>query len=213
MSRRIACFVAMTMLGASASALAQPPTPAHPPAPTDLTFTATGTHCEDVKWAPQTLARYPHIVAACQRVVERDGKYFVVFSGTVHSVARYGRALSVDFENGDEVTLKPPAGMKFDISGTMTRPRDVLPGQKLTFYVPQDRFVAEVPAGQHVMVPIPITQWQPPRIAYAAPATMAPRPAELPQTGTELGLLALGGLAVMAAGAGFTTLRYRRSAR
>ena len=103
--------------------------------------------------------------------------------------------------------------MKFDIGGTMTRARDILPGQQLTFYVPQDRFVAEVPQGEHVMVPIPITHWQPPRIASAAPATMAPRPAELPQTGTELGLLALGGLGLMATGAGFTTLRYRRRAR
>jgi LPXTG-motif cell wall-anchored protein len=210
MSNRIASFVAIATLGASAGALAQAPEPHQPPTPTDLTFTTTGTHCEDVKWAPQTLARYPHIVAACQRVVQRDGKYFVVFSGTVHSVAGYGRTLSVDFENGDEVTLKPPTGMKFDIGGTMTRPRDILPGQNLTFYVPQDRFVAEVPEGEHVMVPIPITQWEPQRIAYAAPATIAPRPAELPQTGTELGLLALGGLVLMVTGAGITTARYRR---
>lgn len=213
MSNRIASFVAMATLGASASALAQAPTPAQPPTPTDLTFTTTGTHCEDVKWAPQTLARYPRIVDACQSVVQRDGKYFVVFAGTVHSVAGYGRSLSVDFEDGDEVTLKPPPGMRFDIGGTMTRARDILPGQKLTFYVPQDRFVAEVPEREHVMVPVPITEWQPQRIAEAATTTTADRPAELPQTGTELGLLALAGLALMATGAGFTTLRHRRGAR
>lgn len=211
MSMRVASFIAMATLGASTSALAQ--APAQPPTPTDLTFTTTGVQCEDVKWAPQTLERYPHIVAACQRVVQRDGEYFVVFSGTVHSVARYGRSLSVDFKNGDEVTLKTSADMKFDIGGTMTRPRDILPGQQLTFYVPQARFVAEVPEGERVIVPIPITQWQPQRIAYAAPATMTPRPADLPQTGTELGLLALGGFALMATGAGFTTVRRRRSSR
>jgi hypothetical protein len=42
MSNRIAFLVALTTLGVSASALAQAPTP------TDLTFTATGTRCEDV---------------------------------------------------------------------------------------------------------------------------------------------------------------------
>ncbi len=215
MSNCIVSILAAATLGAtaSASALAQAPNPTEPPTPTDLTFTTTGTQCEDVNWSPQTLARYPHIAAACQRVVQRDGKYFVVFSGTVHSVARNGRSMSVDFENGDEVTLKVPADMKFDIGGTMTRPRDILPRQQLTFYVPQDRFVAEVPQGERVMVPVPITQWQPQRIAYAAPATMGPRSQELPQTGTELGLLALGGLGLMAAGAGFTTLRHRRDAR
>lgn len=212
MSIRMASIFAAAALGASASALAQAPATRHHPTPTDLTFSATGTNCEDVKWAPQTLARYPRIVAACQGVVQRDGKYFVVFSGIVHSVHNYGRALSVDFDNGDKVTLNPPAGMKFDIGGTMTRPRDIHPGQQLTFYVPQDQFVAEVPEGEHISPPIPITGWEPQLVADNAHAKVAP-PAELPQTGTELGLLALGGLGMMAAGAGLTTLRYRRRTR
>ena len=212
MSIRMASILAAATLGASASALAQAPTPRQPPTPTDLTFSATGTDCADVKWTPQTLERYPRIVAACQRVVQRDGKYFVVFSGIVHSVSRYGRALSVDFDNGDEVTLNPPAGMRFDIGGTMIRPRDIHPGQQLTFYVPQDQFVAEVPEGEHVSPPIPITRWEPQLVADTAHATAAP-PAELPQTGTELGLLALGGIGMIAAGAGLTTRRYRRRAR
>lgn len=209
MTSRLVSLIAAATLGASASALAEAPSPAEPPTPTDLTFTATGTQCQDVKWSPETLARYPHIVAACQRVVQRDGKYFVVFSGKVHSVSRYGRALSVDFENGDEVTLNPPADMKFDIGGTMTRPRDVRPGQELTFYVPQDQFVAEVPEGDNVSAPIPITTWEPQPVANTVHEAMA-SPAELPRTGTELGLLALGGLALMLTGAGITTLRHRR---
>lgn len=212
MSSRIAVFVAMATLGASASVVTQAHPPKEPPTPTDLTFTATGTRCEDVKWSPQTLERYPHIVAACQRVVQRDGRYFVVFSGTVHSVAPYGRTMSVAFENGDEVTLTPPTDIKFDIGGTMMRPRDVRPGQQLTFYVPQDRFVAEVPEGQRVSPPIPITRWEPQLTAGTEHASMAP-PAQLPQTGTELGLLALAGFGLMAAGAGLTTLRCRRSVR
>lgn len=119
----------------------------------------------------------------------------------------------MEFKDGDRVTLNPSSDMKIDIGGTMTRPRDLMRGQELTFYVPQDRFVAEVPEGERVTVPIPITQWQPQPISYAAPVAMAPRPAELPHTGTELGFLALGGLVLMAAGAGVTTVRYRRSAR
>lgn len=205
MSSRIISLVAVAALGASATVLAQTPTA------TDLTFSATGTDCKDVKWSPQTLAQYPNIASACQRVVQRDGKYFVVFSGTVHSVGRYGRTLSVAFDDGDEVTLSPPAGMKFDIEGTMTRPRDIIPRQRLTFYVPQDRFVAAEPEeGENVTAAI--TRWEPQPIANTAHTAMA-APEELPRTGTELGLLALGGLALMLTGAGATTLRYRRGAR
>lgn len=205
MSNRIALILAVATLGASASVLAQ--------GPTDLTFTATGTHCEDVSWAPQTLARYPNIAHACQSVVQRDGKYFVVFSGTVTRVARRGGDVTVEFKDGERVTLNPPADMQVDIQGTMTRARDLQRGQELTFYVPQDQFVAEVPEGEHVSVPIRITRWEPQHLAYVPHARMTPRPAELPQTGTELGLLALGGLAMVVMGAGLTTARYRRDGR
>lgn len=205
MSNRIVSIVAAATLGASASALAQ--------TPTDVTFTATGTQCKDVNWAPQTLARYPHIAEACQSVVQRDGKYFVVFSGTVTRVARQGRDVTVQFKGGEEATLNPPSDMRIDIGGTMTLPRDLMRGQELTFYVPQDRFVAEVPEGTHVTVPIPITNWEPQHLAYVPHARIVPRPAELPQTGTELGLLAIGGLALMITGAGISTARYRRGMR
>lgn len=205
MSSRLASIVTVATLAASASALAQ--------TPTDLTFTASGTRCQDVNWSSQTLARYPHIAEACQGVVQRDGKYFVVFAGTVARVTPGGHAVTVNFKDGDHVTLNPPPNLKFDIAGVMTRARDVEPGQELTFYVPQDRFVAEVPEGEQVSAPIAITQWEPQHLAYAAHATMGPRPAELPQTGTELGLLGLGGLALMLTGAGATAMRYRRSTR
>lgn len=201
MSSRIVCFAAIVSLGASASALAQ--------TPTDLTFTATGTQCDEVNWSSQTLARYPRIAQACQAVVQRDGKYFVVFSGTVTHVAGFGRTLEVDFKDGDHIRLNPPPDMRFDIAGTMTRARDIQPGQELKFYVPQDRFVAEVPQGEKVSAPIPMTVSEPQRVAEAKTAP----PQNLPQTGTDLGVLALGGLALMLTGAGLTTLRYRRGAR
>lgn len=200
MSSRTVSIVALLALGASASAFAQNPT--------DLTFTTTGTQCGDVKWSDQTLARYPRIAESCQAVVQRDGKYFVVFSGKVTRVAGLGRALTVDFKDGDRVTLNPPSDMKIDIGGKMTRVRDLERGQALTFYVPQDQLVAEVAEGESVSAPIPITEWEPERMASAAPG-----PAALPRTGTELGLLALGGVALVLTGAGLTAVRHRRGMR
>ena len=201
MSNRIASILTVAALGASASALAQ--------SPTDVAFTATGTQCQDVNWAPQTLAQYPRIAEACQAVVQRDGKYFVVFSGIIRRLERLGRDVTVEFKDGDRVTLTLPADMKVDVGGTMTPPHHLIRGQELTFYVPQDQLVAEVPEGERVSAPIPITSWEPQRIASTAHATMTP-PAALPQTGTQLGFLALGGLALMITGAGITTVRYRR---
>jgi LPXTG-motif cell wall-anchored protein len=202
MSSRMLSIVAVATLGASASALAQ--------SPTDLTFTATGTHCQDVNWSSETIARHPRIAEACQAVVQRDGKYFVVFSGTVTRVARSGREVTVDFKDGERVTLTPASDMKADIAGTVTRVRDLQRGQELTFYVPQDRFVAEFSEGEGFSLPIPIVQWEPQRIAYAAPASKESPAAALPHTGTELGLLALSGLALVAAGASLTAARRRR---
>lgn len=202
MSNRIASTLAVLILGFTASALAQ--------TPTDRTFSATGTRCEDVDWSARTIERYPRIAESCQAVVRRDGKYFVVFSGTVTRIGNLGRDLTVEFKDGDRVTLRPPSDMRVDIDGTMTRVRDLTPGQKLTFYVPQERFVAEIPEGARLSVPIPITRWEPEPIGYTAHRAMVPRPPELPKTGTELGLLALGGLALILTGAGFTVARYWR---
>lgn len=205
MSRCLVSTVAIVALGVSASALAQ--------SPTDRTFTATGTRCEEVNWSNQTLTRYPRIAKSCQSVMQRGGKYFVVFSGTVTRVARSGRELTVEFKDGDRVTLNPPSDMMVDIEGTMTRAHDLQRGQELKFYVPQDGLVAEVPEGKSVSAPIPITQWEPQHIADAASSSMESHPAELPKTGTELGLWALGGLALVITGAALTTARYRHDIR
>lgn len=203
MSIRMASTIAVFALGAIATAIAQ--------SPTDLTFTASGTHCADVNWSPQTLKLHPRIAAACQGVVERDGNYFVVFSGTVTENARNGRELKVEFKDGDRVTLSPPGDMEVDIEGTMTPMRELRRGQELTFYVPHDRFVAEVSEGRSLSTPIPILDWEPQPITYTAPASKALP--ELPKTGTERGLFALAGFALILTGAGLTVVRLRRGLR
>lgn len=203
MSIRMAPMIGVLALAALAPAVAQ--------SPTDLTFTASGTHCVDVNWSAQTLKRHPRIAAACQGVVKRDGKYFVVFTGTVTQSARQGRELTVEFKDGDRVTLNPPHDMEVDIEGTMTPMRDLRHGQELTFYVPQDRFVAEVSEGRTLSIAIPILEWEPQPITYRAGAGKAMP--ELPKTATERGLLALAGIALMMTGAGLTAVRLRRRLR
>lgn len=188
-------------LAASAAALAQTDNPA---------FTATGTKCEDVTWSQETLAKYPKIGDACQSVLQRDGKYFVVFSGTVRSVADRGRKLTIDFKDGERVTLNPPEDMSVEIDGRATRVRDLRRGDALNFYVPQERFVAEIPEGTRVSAPIRITPVAAERVALVPGAKMRATAPALPKTASELPAIGLAGLLFAAFGATLTTLRLRR---
>lgn len=197
-------FAALAALGTSVAILAQ--------TRTDSAFEATGTRCEDVTWSKETLAKYPRIADACQSVTQRDGKYFVVFSGTVRTVSDSGRSLTMDFKDGDRVTLNPPPDMRFNIDGKATRARDLRRGDQLNFYVPQDRLVAQIPEGERISAPIPITHWQPQRVALVPSAKLSRTGPELPKTASNLPCVAVGGLLLIALGAGMSTRRYLRPA-
>lgn len=186
------------LLAASAAVAAQTNNPA---------FTASGTKCEDVKWSQETLAKYPKIGDACQSVLQRDGKYFVVFSGEVRTVADRGRKLTIDFKDGERATLNPPEGMSVEINGRPTRVRDLRRGDVLNFYVPQERFAAQFPEGTAVSVPIRITPAASERVALVPGAVMHGTAPALPKTASELPALGLAGLLFAAFGATLTALR------
>lgn len=167
------------------------------------TFTATGTSCSQVTWSRETLAQYPRIASACEEVVQRDDKYYVRFSGDVQRVADGGRSVTIDFSDGDRLTLTPPENMVLFINGRRTPVTDLRVGDELRFYVPQDQlaasfFESEAPAARAQVVPIaPPTAVDPNLLAQNQPAPGArlPRTASpLPLVGVAaLGLLALGG--------------------
>jgi hypothetical protein len=167
-------------------------------------FTATGTNCSDVRWSADTLAQYPNIARACRDVMQRDGRYYVRFEGEVRRVADRGQQLTIDFRDGDTLTLTPPENLSLTINGRNTRARDLRPGDELTFYVPQDQLAASFFAGQPETAPPQIVLIQPVREVVAQ--NQPPRQA-LPRTASLLPLAAFAGLALLAAGA---LLRLRR---
>jgi hypothetical protein len=201
MSKRSIPIVSAIALGASAAGLAQ--------TPIDRAFTATGTRCEDVTWSRGTLAQYPRIANACQSVTQQNGKYYVKFSGEVRKVGNRGRTLTIDFKDGDQVTLSPPENMSIHFDGRATAVRDLRRGDVLNFYVPQDQLVAEFPEGEAlaVAVPIPFAQPGPSRVALVPGARMSSTAPELPKTASELPALGLFGFLLTALGAALTTLR------
>jgi hypothetical protein len=156
---------------------------AHAQSSVDRSFTATGTSCGDVAWSAESLAKYPGIAGACQKVVQRDGKYYVNFVGKVEKVADGGKKVIVNFKGGESLTLTPPENLELTVNGRKTKPARLQRGDQLTFYIPQDRFTAdffETPTAPIQEIPIePLTP--PARLATPAetpaPATQ-PAPAE-----------------------------------
>jgi hypothetical protein len=149
--------------------------------------------------------------------MQRDGKYFVRFDGEVRSVTNRGQQVTVDFRDGDLLTLTPPDNLNLTINDKPTEPRDLLPGDKLRFYIPQDQLAAIFFAGQPETAPqqvVPITT-----VVAAAPApapaaqvaAAAPAPRALPGTASQLPVSALVGMLLALLGAALTFRRMTRT--
>ncbi len=191
--------VTLAVLAGAGSAFAQTTS-------VDRAFTATGTSCEDVTWSDETLEQYPNIAQACREVMERDGRYYVRFEGEVQRVRNRGREVTVDFEGGDRLTLTPPEDMSLYIDGRQRSPRDLAPGDRLNFYVPQDQLVATFFAGEPQSAPAeeaPIRAPEPEE-RYAATEFDQDR---LPQTASALPFAALAGMLLVVLGAALTAWR------
>lgn len=175
----------------------------------DRSFTTTSNNCDDVEWSAEMQERYPDIDAACQSVEERNGKKYVRFEGTVRSAS--ASELDVNFKGGGRVQMDPPEGTKIYMNGKQIPVSDLRRGDRLTFYVPEDRMTAQfypdeqlanTQESQAVNVPI----------AAAEQATedeesnqMA---AMLPSTASELPWLGLSSLLMLAIAG--TLRRFRR---
>ena len=156
----------------------------------DRSFTAVSKDCEHIQWSDRALAVYPTIASACQGVEERNGKTYVKFEGTVKRVVNRGEQLVVNFKDGGEVTLTPPAEMNLYVRGKRTPVADLSKGDELKFYIAEDRLAAQFPeteveSARLVVVPI----YMPERTAST-----------LPSTGSSLPLVALGGMLALGFG-------------
>ena len=158
----------------------------------DRAFTATGATCDQITWSQDALAKYPQLASACQDVMERDGKYYVKFSGTVRRVADRGRSVTINFKNGSELALTPPENMSLYINGRPKPVNRLQRGDELTFYVPQDKLAAPPPQPTLNVTVIPIARM---RVAQLPPRE--PAPAELPRTASALPLFGLCGVLLM----------------
>jgi hypothetical protein len=142
--------------------------------------------------------------------MQRDGKYYVRFSGDVQRVADRGRSVTINFRDGDRLMLTPPENMSLFINGRRTPATDLRVGDQLRFYVPQDTlaasfFESEAPTAQVQVVPIaPPAPAEPGLLAQNQPAPGA----RLPRTASPLPLMGVMALALLAFGGALTVRRW-----
>jgi hypothetical protein len=170
----------------------------------DRAFSATGTDCVSVNWSAETLDKYPAIASACQEVMQKDGKAYVRFDGEVKKVSKGGSEVVMKMKGGkQDLVLNPPEGRTVYIGGRKVPVSSLRPGDTLTFYVPEDRFIAavmETPAAPVEEIPLSA-----PVVEQVA---MTTTDYSMPHTASSWPMLALGGLLAL----GFAgVLRARRT--
>jgi LPXTG-motif cell wall-anchored protein len=168
-SRAITTLSAAILIACACAASAQ--------SSTDRSFTAVSDNCDSVTWSERALATYPTIASACQGVEERNGKRYVKFQGKVKSTQNKGQQLVVNFKDGGEVTLTPPADTSLYVSGKKTPIASLARGDELRFYIAEDRLAAQFPetetaSARFVIVPIVVREQQ----LAALPHTAGPLP-------------------------------------
>jgi hypothetical protein len=187
-------LVGTVALAASAMVYAQEPV-----------FRATGLSCDQVTWSQAALQSYPRIASACQEVMQREGKYFIRFDGEVRNVTDRGQQVTIDFRDGDRLTLTPPENLALTINDRPTTPRDLRPGDQLKFYIPEDQLTAVFFAGLPETGPAQTVPMTPVPEVQVAAATPAPR--ALPGTAGSLPILAIVGMILVMFGATLTVRR------
>lgn len=136
--------ISLLMFLAAAAYAQVPPLTGDVETSVDRSFDPAPKDCADVRWSEAARTAFPNIGSACQSVEQRNGKTYVKFEGTVEEVARQGKRIVVDFEDGQELTFSPSPQTVLYLDGKRTSFTEVREGTKLDFYVPEDRLQAEL---------------------------------------------------------------------
>lgn len=103
--------------------------------------------CADLHWSAQVLAANPDIALACQGVYEKDGVLYAKASIEVirvqGSTLRF-RTLLNDGSKGGRRSVKLSSGWTVKIADRYYRAADLVEGQRLNIYLPEDRFALTV---------------------------------------------------------------------
>jgi len=156
--------------------------------------------CDDLQWSAEVLAANPDIGKTCQAVYEKDGKLYAKASIEVVRVRGNRmtfRTMHTDGGKGDSRSVQLDNSWRAEIGGRQYRASDLMRGQQLNVYLPEDRFVLSVEDadGPDEMDAVAIED----------------EVVDMPTTASPLFLIGLAGGAFMALGGLLTGLRRRNA--
>ncbi|MEM9256219.1 MAG: hypothetical protein AAGA91_12285 [Pseudomonadota bacterium] len=157
--------------------------------------------CADLDWSAEVLARNPDIGQSCFGVYEKDGK---LYAKTEIEVIRVRgntitfRPLHTDGTKGESRSVTVGNDFRAIIAGREYRASDLMRGQILNVYLPEDRFALHIAdedgPGEDDVIEI-----------------MEAEVVEMPTTASPLFLIGSLGAALLALGGVFTSVRRRLS--
>ena len=165
--------------------------------------------CDDLVWSAQVLEANPDIGLSCQGVFEQGGELFAKV--TIEITRARGNRITfrpehTDGSRGDLRSITVPSAWRANIGGSTYRASELLPGQKLNVYMPQDRFALAMDTSDMTAARSSAGEMEPEmemlEIEEAVVAATA-----MPKTASPLYAILAGGLALLGLGA---TMSYRR---
>ena len=103
--------------------------------------------CADLNWSADVLAANPDIGMSCSAVYEKDGKLYAKVPIEVLRVRGNRmtfRPMHTDGTMGDSRSFQLDSAWRAEIGGRQYRASDLMRGQQLNVYIPEDRFALAI---------------------------------------------------------------------
>jgi hypothetical protein len=103
--------------------------------------------CADINWSAEVLSNNPDIGQSCAAVYEKDGRLFAQVPIEVVRVRGNRmtfRPIHTDGTRGDSRSIQLDSAWRANIGGRQYRASDLMRGQNLNVYIPEDRFALTV---------------------------------------------------------------------
>ncbi|EAQ96725.1 hypothetical protein [Congregibacter litoralis] len=159
--------------------------------------------CDDLVWSAQVLAANPDIALSCQGVYARNDELYakvIIELTRVRGNRLSFRPRHTDGSQGAQRSITVDSSWRANIQGRDYRASELLPGQELSVYIPEDRFALAVDDGAFDGDETLIN------IEEATVVTM-------PKTASPLYAALAAGVAFLGLGVAMTTRRRLRRAR
>ena len=160
---------------------------------------STTVTCADLTWSADYLAQNPEIGSMCQSVYEKDGELYAKVSIEVTRIRGNKmtfRPIHKDGTKGERRSITLPSDWRATIAGRTYRASDLVAGQELNAYLPQDRFSLSIGDDEAFVNQLVVVE-------TVAEVT------EMPTTASPLFLVGLAGGAMLALGGLFSAVRRR----